>query len=123
MSYRLTVEKRPSYLYTKVVGERTTENALRYLHEVYTVCVNNDYSRVLLDMKFQGPSLNTTQIFEVIAQRATEGARLRKIAYVEGTVDDAAMPAFAETVALNRGVNVRRFDDVGMAASWLTHDA
>ena len=123
MSYRLTVEKRPSYLYTKVVGERTPENALRYLQEVYSVCANNHYSAVLLDMHLEGPSLNTTQIFEVISQRVNDGVRLSKIAYVEGEVDDAAMPAFAETVAVNRGVNVRRFEDVASAASWLSYDA
>jgi hypothetical protein len=123
MSYQLSVEKRPAYLYTKVVGERTPQNALRYLQEVHTLCVNNGYTSVLLDMNLSGPSLNTTQIFDVISQRSNDGIRLNKIAYVEAEIDDPAAPAFAETVAVNRGVNVRRFGDVMSAASWLSYDA
>jgi len=55
MSYSLSVDKRPAYLHAKVLGERTPANALRYLQEAYSVCVNNDYSRVLLDVNFAGP--------------------------------------------------------------------
>jgi hypothetical protein len=122
MSYQLSVDKRPAYLHAKVVGKRTPENALRYLQEVYSVCVNNNYTAVLLDMNFRGPSLSTTEIFDVVLQRVPDALRLRKIAYVEGVPDDPAMPAFAETVAVNRGVNVRRFQNVADAANWLSYD-
>jgi len=122
MSYSLSVDKRPAYLHAKVLGERTPANALRYLQEAYSVCVNNDYSRVLLDVNFAGPSLSTTEIFDVILRCVPDGLRLKKIAYVEATPDDPAMPAFAETVAVNRGVNVRRFQDIASAANWLSYD-
>jgi hypothetical protein len=32
------------------------------------------------------------------------------------------MPYFAETVAVNRGVNVRLFQDVAAAAQWLSDE-
>jgi hypothetical protein len=49
-----------------------------------------------------------------------DALKLNKIAYVEPSIDDATMPAFLETVAVNRGVNVRLFRDVASAASWLS---
>jgi hypothetical protein len=55
----------------------------------------------------------------VVSQRAPTGATLAKIAYVDPATSDPAEARFAETVALNRGVNVRLFPDVASAAQWL----
>jgi len=70
-------------------------------------------------MRLSGPSLDTSSIYDVITQRVPDGAKLRKVAYVQTKVEDPAMPYFAETVALNRGVNVRLFQNVAAAAQWL----
>jgi hypothetical protein len=45
--------------------------------------------------------------------------KLDRIAYVDST-RDLTEAYFAETVAMNRGVNVRLFPNVAAAASWLT---
>lgn len=118
--YQLTLEERPGYLRAKVVGERTRENALRFLEEAYSACVMSGHSALLLEMRLSGPSLDTASILEVISQRAPDGMRLRKIAYVQPLVADPAMPYFAEQVAINRGVNVRLFQNVDAAAAWLS---
>jgi hypothetical protein len=55
-----------------------------------------------------------------VVGRAPDGMRLRKIAYVQPLVADPAMPYFAEQVAINRGVNVRLFQNVDAAAAWLS---
>jgi hypothetical protein len=73
-------------------------------------------------MRLSGPSLNTTSIFDVISHRVPDGATLRKIAYVQTEFDDPAMPYFAETVAVNRGVNVRLFQTVHAAEQWLAEE-
>ena len=70
-------------------------------------------------MRLSGPSLDTSSIYDVITQRGPDGAKLRKIAYVQTKVEDPTMPYFAETVAVNRGVNVRLFQNVAAAAQWL----
>ena len=120
--YQLTLEERPGYLRAKVVGERTRENALRFLEEAYSACVMSGHSALLLEMGFSGPSLDTMSVLEVISQRAPDGMKLRKIAYVEPSAADAdpAMPYFAEQAAINRGVNVRLFQSVDAAAAWLS---
>jgi hypothetical protein len=120
MSYQLTVEERPTYLYAKVVGQRTRENALRFLEEAYSACVKSGRSAALLEMQLSGPSLNTGSIYDIVTQRAADGRKLRKIAYVQSVTDDPAMPYFAETVAMNRGVNVRLFQSVAAADEWLS---
>ena len=120
MTYQLTVEQRPTYVHAKAVGERTAENALRFLKDAYVACVNAGQSSLLLEMQLEGPRLSESSIFEVLSDRIADGLKLRKIAYVEGSVDDPAMPAFAVTVAVNRGVNMRLFPNVAFAASWLS---
>jgi len=120
MSYQLTVERLQTYVHTKVVGERTAENAIRFLNDSYAACATRGLGALLLEMHLSGPCLTTTGIFDVISNRVPDALKLRKIAYVEGSVGDATMPAFAVTVAVNRGVNVRLFRDVASAATWLS---
>jgi hypothetical protein len=122
MSYQLTFEQRPGYVHSKVVGERSVENTLRFLHDSYTACVNSGRTALLLEMHLSGPSLTTASMFEVIASWVYEAVKLRKIAYVEGPIDDAALSEFAMTVAVNRGVNMRQFRDVAAAAAWLSEE-
>jgi len=120
MSYQSTIEQQRTYVHAKVVGERTAENALRFLRESYTACMEYEKDAVLLEMCLSGPSLTTTSVFEVVLSWVPDALKLRKIAYVEASLDDATMPAFLETVAVNRGVNVHLFRDVGSAANWLS---
>jgi len=119
MSYQLTVEQRPGYVHARAEGERTPQNAQRFLRESFVACVNSGRTALLLEMNLSGPPLSTTAIFDVIAERAPDGMKLDRIAYVDST-RDLAEAYFAETVAMNRGVNVRLFPNVAAAASWLT---
>lgn len=120
VSYQLTIEERPAYIYARADGELTPANALRFLEEAHAACVKSGRSSVLLDMQLHGPNLNTTSVYDVISQRAADGSKLRKIAYVPYKSDDQSMAYFAETVAMNRGVNVRLFDSVAAAERWLS---
>ena len=70
-------------------------------------------------MCLTGPSLPAAEIFRVISARSPEGAKLSRIAYVEANMDDPMRAKFAETVAVNRAVNVRLFQEVAAAARWL----
>jgi len=119
MPYQLTIEERPTYVYAKATGERTPANALRFLEEAYGACVKSGRQALLLDMQLAGPILNTTSVYQVISQRVPDGRNLRKIAYVDSSTGESDMPHFAETVAVNRGVNVRLFPSLAAAEKWL----
>jgi hypothetical protein len=118
MEYRLTVQQRPGYVHATAVGERTPENARRFLKEAYEACVQAGRPSVLLEMNLAGPSLSMTSIFEVISDRVADGLKLQKIAYVD-SAPQLSSAFFAETVAINRGVNVRLFKSVAEAERWL----
>ena len=119
MTYHLTLVPHPGYLHAAVTGDHSAENAARFLREVREACSRQGVSAVLLEVKFSGPSLATGSIFSVISQGSAEGKTLRKIAYVDVSDRDPAKIKFAETVALNRGVNVRLFASVEEAGQWL----
>jgi hypothetical protein len=123
MDYHLAIIERTSYLHATITGASTRENVLRFLKEAYDACVARGKTAALLEMDLTGPSLDTSSIFNVIAERSGDGAKLRKIAYVDLSVaKDDGKARFAETVAVNRGVNVRLFRVVVDAEKWLAQD-
>ena len=119
MEYHLSLVPHPGYLHASVTGTHSAQNAARFLREVREACTRQGVSAVLLEVRFSGPSLATGSIFGVISQESTEGKSLRKVAYVDASDRDPAKIKFAETVALNRGVNVRLFANVEEAGRWL----
>jgi hypothetical protein len=115
----MTMDECPGYLHVVGEGDRTPENALRVLQDSYAACVERGRRGLLLEVRFSGPSLGVSSIYRVIGERAIDGAALGRIAYVEAQMDDPDRARFAEMVALNRGVNVRLFNDVEAARRWL----
>ena len=122
MNYELTLDERPDYLHATVRGDRTPDNCMRFLVEAYEACVRSGRSALLLELRLTGHALGTPKIFEVISARSAEGMKLRKIAYVDIAPGSPEKPLFAETVARNRGVNVRLFPDIAAADRWLRHE-
>ena len=121
MPYDLQITQRPKYLHALGTGERTVPNAMRFLKDAYDACLKARLQRLLLEMNFSGPSLDTFAVYQIISARSPEGAMLSRIAYVEASPEEEKAE-FAETVALNRSVNVRLFPDVASAAAWLERE-
>lgn len=119
-AYRLVIEERPAYLQATATGAHNAANALRFLTEAFAACSKTGHTALLLEFNLSGPSLNTSSIFDVVSKRTSEAARLRKIAYYDNSERDIDKTQFAETVARNRGVNVRLFQDLDAAKRWLT---
>ena len=117
--YQLTLEQHPTYLHARVTGAHTPENVMRFLKESYTGCVERGITSLLLEMNLEGPSIGSSQIFEVIRERSSDATKLSRIAYVDLSPRDETRMKFAETVAVNRGANVRLFRDVASAKEWL----
>lgn len=120
MSYHLTIEEKPSYLHAKVTGTHNAQNARRFLVEVHEACVQRNFSRVLLEMNFSGRSMDIFSIFDVISERSPDALKFERIAYVDASSErDPQQAKFAETVANNRGVNVRLFRNLDDAERWI----
>lgn len=118
-AYRFEIEDRQGYLHATATGPRTPQNALRFLREAYAACVDREVQNLLLEMNLAGPSLGTYDVYRVITERSPDGVKLGRIAYVDDVADDPRQVRFAETFAVNRGMNVRLFNDVLEAARWL----
>jgi hypothetical protein len=116
--YRFDPVVHATYLHATVYGAHTPENASRFLREVYEACIANQKDSVLLDMRLEGPTMGTSSIFSVVQERSGAGRELRRIAYIDAT-REPEKAVFAETVARNRGVNVRFFRSVEDAKKWL----
>jgi hypothetical protein len=119
MPYQLTIVEHPTYLHATATGSHSAQNVLRFLAEAYEECVKRGHASVLLEVNFTGPSLDVTSIYRVISQRVADATKLAKVAYVDTSGRDAGRKEFAESVALNRGVNVRLFTGLEAAREWL----
>jgi hypothetical protein len=121
MGYGFTVERKPFYLHIRVAGDNSPATVERYLGDIRIACVQHHCHHVLIEECLAGPSLSTLEVFEVIAARSRDAwPAARRIAYVDTNPEhDASLMEFAETVAVNRGVRVRVFPDVGAAERWL----
>ena len=120
VTYRLDLAPHAAYLHATVTGERTPKNLLRYFEEVHEAAVEGKHSALLLDVRLAGPSLDAVSLFQVVTQRSGPGSMFRRIAYVESGLAQPGREGFAVDTAVNRGVNVRMFEDVEAAARWLT---
>lgn len=121
MTYEVSVERRPEYLYFEVTGANTSENVQAYLADVMAACEQHDCHRVLINERLTGPRLKVDEIFEI----ASEGAmkvlgKFQAIAYVDEHMGD--MSYFMETVAINRGLPIKAFRTVAHAEYWLEHE-
>jgi hypothetical protein len=120
MSYELRVIETPSHLHVRASGTHTPRNARQFLVDAYEACVRLKHTAVLLEMNLVGPSMSTLALFGVVEERASQGQQLKKIAYVDASVERGLEDkVFAETVARNRGVNVRFFQCVAEAEKWM----
>jgi hypothetical protein len=122
LPYHLVLEETPAYIHATVTGAHNAQNALRFLTEAFAACAKSRHGALLLEFNLAGPSLDSSSIYDVVAQRTAVAAKLRKIAYVDhaGHGRDPGKMKFAETVALNRGVNVRLFHQLEDAKRWLS---
>jgi hypothetical protein len=122
MDYTFTVEQMPGYLHVKVAGVNSPQTVRRYMADVRAVCSQRRCPHVLIEENLDGPSLSPTAVYAVVCE-ATANAwpAVTKIAFVDvNPQHDQALMKFAETVAVNRGVEVSLFKDVADAGRWLT---
>lgn len=121
MAYQLTVEEKPGFVHFRVTGDNTPETIRGYLGEVYAVCVERQCARVLIEEDLAGPGLDLFEIFQIVSRGSDRGFPFPiRIAYVDlNPAHRHADMQFAETVAVNRGLNIRVFQDSRDAQAWI----
>lgn len=121
MSYEVTVEQRPEYLYFKITGINAAENIQGYLADIVNACKKHDCYRILVHEKLTGPRLKVDDVFDIASEGAMKALGIfQAIAYVDEQMGD--MSYFLETVAINRGMPIKVFRTVAHGEYWLEHE-
>jgi len=121
MSFQLTIDRQPNYLYAKVTGVNSPQTVRGYFAEVRAACERHHCPSVLIEEQLEGPRLSLMEVFQLVSEGCQSvWPAVHRIAYVDvnGPPVGGHMP-FAETVAVNRGAQVRVFADVAAAENWL----
>jgi hypothetical protein len=122
MTYKLTIDQKPTYLHVTVTGRNSRENVMRYLEETLRECTARNCFRVLIEERLDGPRLGTLDVFQIVSEASSKAdGILKAIAYVDVNAESNMMQ-FAETVAVNRGVPVVVFSTVADAEKWLLNE-
>lgn len=102
MTFELTFETRPDYLYVRGCGVNGRDTVEQYLEQVSAECRRRDCFRVLIDDRLDGPRLSTMDVFAIASHGSLESLGMfDAIACVDTEMGE--MGCFAETVAVNRG--------------------
>jgi hypothetical protein len=120
-SYKLEVEEKLGYLHFRVTGENSFETVRQYLNHIRVESIRRGYSAVLIEEDLEGPGLSVSDIFRIASENSTQTNRyMGRIAYVDiNKKHSSSNMQFAETVAVNRGINVRVFSSVRQAEEWI----
>jgi hypothetical protein len=120
--YQLKVEPKAGYTHFRVTGTNSPEAVRGYLMDIYYACAEHDHSAILIEENLEGPGLALFDIFEIVSEGSERTwPYVRRIAYVDVNPQHSQPDMkFAETAAVNRGVNVRVFASVAEAEQWLS---
>ncbi len=121
MAYDMKVVREDDYLHILVTGDNTPTDVAAYLEEIRKVCAEHGLSRVLIEENLTGPPFEAGDIYDIVSEASVDVAPgIRYIAFVDVNPEhDFAAMKFAETVAVNRGVNVKVFHDTSSATGWI----
>lgn len=119
MNYRLAIESKSAYLHVIVTGVNSVENVRGYMTELIMECKSRSCWSVLIEERLEGKRLGTMDIFDTVSRGSSHVVgKFKAIAFVDINAEGGLM-AFAEDVAVNRGIPFRVFKDVEEAGKWL----
>lgn len=121
MGYTLKIEEKPGYVHFAVHGETDPQTVGNFLRDISVICRERKYSTILIEEDLKGQSISPTNVYEIISSEAKKlPPLLNCIAYVDANPEHQnELMHFAETVAVNRGVNIKVFFDTQDAINWL----
>ena len=120
MDYKLKYRKKTDYLHVEASGTRTPETLLSAAKDVVVACEKHGYNKVLADAQKMTGTLGTANRFYLVEDgfKKLRGPKRLKISIVD-IEDNRSRFEFFETVARNRGFNLRIFANADKAILWL----
>ena len=119
MSIQLQIEEMPDYLTVKFTGAGAAEEIWRLYELIAEHCKRANKNKLLVDFTEAYVEASLTDRY-ILGEEAQIFARYKLIKVAAVVRPDRVDPeGFGEMVARNRGVNGRRFTNVGDAVEWL----
>ena len=106
-----------TYILARVVGDQTLDMARQGFTDVAALIATTGVTKVLVDTRQQRVAMSTADAYEA-AMLATQPAFANAI-FAVVVPGELPLPHFIETVANNRGVRGRYFNDYLQALAWL----
>jgi hypothetical protein len=117
-----TVEQ--DFLIIEARGSRSRETVGALVHQVLDLCEEHQKERVLVDVGGMAGRLKVFESFQIVIDEfpaLRKRGILRRVAIMD-RAENLQRINFFETVARNRGFNLRAFADRNDATSWLTEN-
>ena len=117
--YTLTFECRPQYLYAFVTGEKDSyEISKQYWQEIADECKKSGFKKVLIEEDIE-ENVSMTDMYQFCAEIPQLGFFGIRVAFVDRRQDQQQLNQFGETVATNRGLLSRVFNNFEDGEKWL----
>jgi hypothetical protein len=117
--YKLTFERRPQYLYAFVTGERDSyEISKQYWQEIAVECKKAGVKKVLIEEDIV-ENVSMSDMYQFCSEIPGLGFFGIRVAFVDRQQDQQQLNQFGETVATNRGLFSRVFNNADDAEKWL----
>lgn len=108
------------YLHMKVRGENNLQSVLDYAAEAYRECERRNCWKLLIEENLQGPAMTITDVYHAASRGTERVGRPVVVAFVDvNPLHPKQNVEFAGKVALNRGLNIRVFDNLPDAQAWI----
>ena len=117
--FTLRFEQKDGYLYAFVTGPKDSlQIADEYWKRIHAKAVELESDRVLVEEDFPN-QVSTAEMFQGAETIAEMFRGLAKVAHLDQRVSDMSLNRFGETVAANRGLLARVFNNRNDAEKWL----
>ena len=118
--YTLFIEARGSHLFARASGVRTRDTVTAMTIDIFDTAIDNNLSKVLIDVNELKGKLGIFDSYRVVTLvfQSLRGKGIRKAAIFDEQVS-SHREWFLETVARNRGFNLRIFANLEDALKWL----
>ncbi len=122
-SYVLSLEDRADHLFARVTARfDSLALALSYWTEIAEECRRRGHDQVLVVRNVR-VSASRSDTYQIVTALRDIGFGRMRVAYVDQSPDTHACAAFAESLALQRGIDAQAFPSIERAAEWLAASA
>ena len=124
MDYQLDIIENDEYVTAKLSGVRRPTSLLEAAVKTTAYCKQNGIHHLLIDIRGMSGGLDTIETYEVAGQGLPSQPNARRLirSAILDHSENLERIRFFETVAINRGLTVKVFDDEETAVRWLLAD-